>query len=225
MPETSARIAANVAAVRAEIAAACQRCGRDPATVTLVAVTKNQGPEVLPALRAAGILDFGENRCDHLAEMLVATAPGDRWHFIGRVQGRQLARIAPSAALLHSLCESDHIGRLDRACAALGRRLPVLVQVNTSGETAKAGLAPSELGAFLAQVRSAANLELAGLMTMAPELRVGVDPGVVRDSFARLRVLAAAEGVAGLSMGMSGDFAIAIEEGATIVRIGSRLFA
>lgn len=225
MPELAERIAANVAAVNAEIAAACQRCGRDPAAITLVAVTKNQDPEVLPALRAAGIRDFGENRCDHLAGMLPATVAGDRWHFIGRVQGRQLAKLAPQVAALHSLCETDHIGRLDRACAASGRRLPVLIQVNASGEAAKAGLAPAELGGFLAQVRAAANLEVAGLMTMAPDLRVGTDPGAVRACFATLRVLATAEGVGGLSMGMSGDFAVAIEEGATMVRIGSRLFA
>lgn len=225
MPEPVERIAANLAAVRAEIAAACARCGRDPASVTVVAVTKNQGPEVLPALRAAGIRDFGENRSDHLGDMLAATAAGDRWHFIGRVQGRQLARIAPQVAVLHSLCEPDHIGRLDRACAASGRRLPVLIQVNTSGEAAKAGLAPAELAGFLAQVRAAANLEAIGLMTMAPELRTTTDPGVVRTCFAALRVLAASQGVGGLSMGMSGDFAVAIEEGATIVRIGSRLFA
>jgi pyridoxal phosphate enzyme (YggS family) len=225
MPDLAERIAANVAAIRGEIAAACGRCGRDPASVTVVAVTKNQTPEVLPALRLAGIRDFGENRCDHFAEMLSAAQPDDHWHFIGRVQGRQLAKLAPQIAVLHSLCEVDHIGRLDRACAASGRRLPVLVQVNVSGEASKAGIAPADLNGFIAHVRAAGNLELAGVMTMAPDLKVGTDPGVVRACFAGLRTLATSVEVTGLSMGMSGDFALAIEEGATIVRIGSRLFA
>lgn len=222
MSELAGRIAANVAAVRSEIATACARHGRDPASITLVAVTKSQGPEVLPALRQAGIRDFGENRCDHLEDMQAAGESGDRWHYIGRIQGRQLARIAPRVALLHSLCEADHIGRLDRACAAIGRRLPVLVQANTSGEAAKAGVAPADLPPFLAQVRAATHLELTGLMTMAPEI---ADPAPIHDCFAGLHALATAEGVATLSMGMSGDFPIAIAEGATIVRIGSRLFA
>lgn len=218
-------IAANVAAVRAEIAAACARCGRDPDSVTLVAVTKNQGPDALPALRAAGVRDFGENRVEHLETMLPAALPGDAWHYIGRIQGRQLAKIAPHAAVLHSLCEADHVGRLARALAAAGRRLPVYLQANTSGEVAKAGAEPDVLPALIGQVRGQPELELRGLMTMAPDLSSDADPGQVRACFARLRELAREHGLSGLSMGMSGDFAIAIEEGATVIRVGTRLFA
>lgn len=225
MPPDPSRIAAQVAAVRAEIAAACARAGRDPAAVALIAVTKSQGPEVLSALRAAGVRDFGENRIDHLELMRARAEPGDRWHYIGRVQGRQLAAIAPQVHALHSLCDPGHIDRLGRACAERGLRLPVYLQANTSGEAAKAGLPPAEVPAAIARVRSHPGLVLAGLMTMAPELDGTADPAPVRACFAALRGLAAAAGLAGLSMGMSGDFPIAVAEGATAVRVGSRLFA
>ena len=226
MPIDASRIATNVEAVRADIAAACQRAGRDPATVTLMAVTKSQGPEVLPALRAAGVRDFGENRVDHLQAMRLAAERGDRWHYIGRVQGRQLPQIAPSAHALHSLCDADHIERLARACAAGGLTLPVYLQVNASGETAKAGLAPADLPAAIARVRALPVLNLVGLMTMAPEMdEHAADASQIRACFASLAKLATAAGLSGLSMGMSGDFPIAVEEGATVVRVGSRLFA
>jgi pyridoxal phosphate enzyme (YggS family) len=219
------RIAANVASVRREIAEACARRGRDPAGVTLIAVTKNQTPDVLDALRQAGIRDFGENRIEHLLEMLAHRQPGDRWHYIGRVQGRQLAKLAPLVDTLHSLCDPDHVDRLARPCIQAGRRLPVYVQVNASGEPAKAGIDPPGLPALLSAIRAQPALETVGLMTMAPELGTHADAATVRACFARLHGLAAENGLAGLSMGMSGDLAIAIEEGATVVRVGSRLFA
>jgi PLP dependent protein len=221
----AASIASCVAAVRREIAQACARVGRDPAGVALIAVTKSQGPEVLPALRAAGVRDFGENRVEHLAVMRAAALPGDRWHYIGRVQSRQLAAIAPDVEALHSLCDPSHVERLQRICRDLGRRLPVYVQVNASGEASKAGLPPEAVAAVLHRVRGDGSLSLAGLMTMAPELDAPADAPAVRACFARLRELARAHGTDGLSMGMSGDFAIAVEEGATAVRVGSRLFA
>lgn len=218
------RIAARVAEVRAEIVDACRRSGRDPAGVALVAVTKNQEPAVLPALRAAGVRDFGENRVDHLALMQAHALPGDRWHYIGRVQGRQLPQIAPVVQALHSLCDPGHVDRLSRTCVEQGVGLPVYLQANTSGEAAKAGLSPLEVPALVDVVRSKPGLDLVGLMCMAPELGEIADAGMVRTCFADLRALALASGLSGLSMGMSGDFQIAIEEGATVVRVGSRLF-
>lgn len=219
------RIAANVASVRREIDAACARRGRDPAGVTLMAVTKNQTPDVLDALRLAGIRDFGENRIEHLADMVAHARTGDRWHYIGRVQGRQLAKLAPLVDALHSLCDPAHVERLARPCIQAGRRLPVYVQVNTSGEAAKAGMTAAGLPSLLAAVRAQPALEPVGLMTMAPELGAQADEASVRATFIRLRELAEKHGLAGLSMGMSGDLVIAVEEGATVVRVGSRLFA
>lgn len=219
------RIAANVAAARQDIAMACGRASRDPAAVTLVAVTKTQGPEVLAALRQAGVHDFGENRIEHLHEMVAHSLPGDRWHYIGRVQGRQLAKLVPLVQALHSLCDPEHVERLARACGQAGRRLPVYVQVNASAEASKAGISAESLPDLLAAIRAQPALDPVGLMTMAPELGTHADEAQVRACFARLRELAGSHGLAGLSMGMSSDLAIAVEEGATVVRVGSRLFA
>lgn len=226
MSVSAERIAANLAAVRATIAAACARAGRDPAMVRIVAVTKEQDPAVLPPLLAAGIADVGENRIDHLETMHGAAPAGLAFHFIGRVQGRQLAKLLPRCTALHSLCEAEHIERLGRACAAAGRGIAVFLQVNTAGDDAKAGMAPDELPERLTLARSH-GLEVVGLMTMAPLAPAGgqADPDSIRRCFADLRALAVRHGLPRLSMGMSHDFELAVEEGATDVRIGSRLFA
>ena len=219
----SARVSTNVSAVRREIAAACARAGRDPAGVRLIAVTKNQDPGVLAALAAAGVSDIGENRLEHQLGMHdPATALGLRIHAIGRIQGRQLAKVIPLSDCLHSLCDPEHLARLVHACAGRTTPFPVFIQVNTSGEEAKAGIAPNQLSSLLAAIRGEPALEAVGLMTMAPE---GADEAVLRGTFSRLRELAADHRLPRLSMGMSQDFAIAIEEGATDVRIGTRLFA
>jgi pyridoxal phosphate enzyme (YggS family) len=215
-------IALQVAAVRAEIATACQRVGRDPAGVRLIAVTKSQGPEVLAPLAAAGIRDVGENRLEHQELMFRAAAGlGLDFHAIGRVQGRQLAKLVPLSTALHSLAEPDHVARLGRACAGGVRKLQVFLQVNTSGEAAKAGISPEALPDLVRAARAEDGLDVVGLMTMAPE---GADDGVIRATFAALRRLAQTQGLPRLSMGMSQDFSIAVEEGATEVRIGTRLF-
>ncbi len=214
-------IADNVAAVRRTIAEACRRVGRDPAGVRLIAVTKSQGPEVLPQLLAAGITDFGENRIDHLAEMHPHATAG-RFHFIGRVQGRQLAKLVPLATALHSLCDVDHLDRLARACADRKEPFAVFIQVNASGETAKAGIDPGAVAEFLARVRRYPHLDPIGLMTMAQE---GAAIDDLRQTFRRLRTCAERHSLPRLSMGMSQDFPIAIEEGATDIRVGTSLFA
>lgn len=220
----AAAIQAAVLAVRTEIATACARVGRDSAEVRLIAVTKNQSPDVLDALLKAGVHDLGENRIEHQALMYEAAQEAGlslRFHAIGRVQGRQLAKLAPLSACLHSLCELDHVPRLARACAGATKPFPVFLQVNTSGETAKAGCAPEQLAHLLTAVRAEPNLEAVGLMTMAEE---GASEPIVRQTFSRLRLLAKDHGVPRLSMGMSQDFVWAIEEGATDIRVGTRIF-
>jgi pyridoxal phosphate enzyme (YggS family) len=223
---TAERIAANLAEVREHITTVCRQHDRDPQGVRLIAVTKEQQPEVLAPLAATGAIDFGENRVDHL-EIMHASAPaGTRFHFIGRVQGRQLAKLAPFSVAIHSLCDADHIERLGRACVALGKQIETFLQVNVADDAAKAGIALADLPARIDLARATAGLDVVGLMTMAPLAAQGgqADEATIRRCFAGLRTLAERHGLPRLSMGMSEDFPLAIAEGATDVRIGSRLF-
>lgn len=218
-------IADNVARVRDEIANACLAARRDLSEIRLIAVTKAQSPAVLAELAAVGLHEYGENRIEHLAELTAAAPSTARFHHIGRIQSRQIPDLARLAACIHGLADADHAVRLDRACATAGKQMPVFLQVNTSGEASKAGCAPTALPALLDSVRGLSGLMLLGLMTMAPPWSPeGGDATPVRQAFARLRELAYRHGLTRLSMGMSGDFALAIAEGATDLRIGSRLF-
>jgi len=234
--ERSARLAAaiaeNVAAVRREIAAACQGSGRDPGAVRLIAVTKSRGVEVLAPLRAAGVSDIAENRVERLRLMRGAIGkPGAgvlALHGIGRLQSRQLPEVAANADCVHGLDDIGHAERLHRLCGERGRRMPVFIQVSAAGEIQKAGVVPEKLPALIAAVRALDALDLVGLMTMAPEIDPawpeGPDETAVRACFARVAELARAHGLSRLSMGMSQDFAWAVAAGATEVRIGTRLF-
>lgn len=226
MPVLAERITANLAEVRALIATTCRRHGRDPQGVRLIAVTKEQGPDALAPLGSAGVMDFGENRVDHLETMHVAAPGGSRFHFIGRVQGRQLPKLAPFCAAIHSLCDADHIIRLGRACAEAGRSIEVFIQVNVADDAAKAGVRPAELTGRIELARGTAGLDVVGLMTMAPLAPEGgqADEVTIRSCFAALRGLAEQHRLPRLSMGMSEDFVHAVAEGATDLRIGSRLF-
>ena len=227
------RISVNLAEVRATIAEVCQRHARNPQDVRLIAVTKEQEPSVIAPLIAAGVKELGENRIDHLELMQVAAPPEARFHFIGRVQGRQLAKLAPLCVAIHSLCEADHIERLGRACAttcATSQRIQVFVQVNVANDAAKAGVRPDELAQRIEHAQSFPGLEVVGLMTMAPLAQAGgaeggqADERTIRSCFSALRVLAEHHHLPRLSMGMSDDFHFAVAEGATDIRVGSRLF-
>jgi pyridoxal phosphate enzyme (YggS family) len=219
----NAAIAARVAQVRAAIAAACARAGRQPGGVRLIAVTKASAAAVLPDLAASGIGDFGENRLDHLALMRAQAPAPAVFHAIGRIQGRQLADLARLCDVLHSLCDEDHILRLERVLGPAGRRLPVFLQVNVAADAAKAGMSAQELPRRLELARAQPHLEVVGLMTMAPLVEGRSDEAGARRAFAALRGLAGQHGLRRLSMGMSDDFAAAVEEGATDVRIGRAL--
>ncbi|MDB5033408.1 MAG: alanine racemase domain protein [Chlorobi bacterium] len=209
------------------IDAACLRSGRDPRQVTVIGVTKTKPVEVIGAAREAGITEIGEN---YVQEMVAKHAEiGDtvHWHFIGHLQRNKVREIVPFTGMIHGV-DSERLGaEIGRQAAALGQRMPVLLQVNTSGEESKFGVAPEDalyLGRALAAIPG---IELRGLMTIAafPD-----DPEEVRPMFRLLRDiredLRAATGLPlpDLSMGMTGDFEIAVEEGATLVRIGTALF-
>ncbi len=215
-------IALNLAAVRDRIDRAAARRGAAPNSVRLVAVTKTVGLEEVRALYDLGVRHFGENRVDSALEKIrEAKFPDAVWHMIGRVQRRKARDVASAFARVDSV-DRDALGdELDKRCAQAGVTLPVLVEVNVSREASKAGYPAEELAAALDRFRERRHLRVEGLMTMAPFLD---DPEEARPVFARLRALCDRHGLTVCSMGMSNDFEVAVEEGATEVRIGSDLF-
>ncbi|MBI3962817.1 MAG: YggS family pyridoxal phosphate-dependent enzyme [Deinococcus sp.] len=211
-------LAANLARLRARIASACQHVGRDPSSVRLVAVTKGQPAALAQAAVDAGILDLGENRIQE-ALAKIPLVSGARWHLIGHLQRNKVKHLAPFV-LIHSVDSVRLAQALTEQAQALGRSIAVLVQVNVSGESSKFGVSWEEAPDLLGWVRRLEGLALQGLMTIAP---LG-DAEAARPYFHRLAQLARSEGLEELSMGMSGDFAVAIEEGATVIRVGTALF-
>ena len=208
--------------MRARIAAACRRVDRDPGGVRLVAVTKGRSPDEVRALVAAGQRILAENRvqdwraaADRLAE------PSLEWHLIGHLQ-RNKVRFCRPFALIHSLDSERLALALEAEGAKHDHVFRTLVQVNVAGEAGKYGVTPAETAALLARVRRLEHVRVEGLMTMAP---YDEDPERSRPVFRGLRALATELGATELSMGMSGDFEVAVEEGATMVRVGSALFA
>lgn len=224
-------VAEHASQVRDRIAVACRAAGRDPAEVRLMAVTKTHGPDVLEEAYAAGLRLFGENRVPEAAEKAERLA--DRtdlsWALIGHLQTNKVAKALRFTTELHTLDSLRLAEALDRRLQEQGRGLDVFVQVNTSGEAAKTGLAPDEVEAFVLGLRPFAALRVRGLMTLAV---YSDDEAAVAACFARLaglqqrlRQLDAAPGSYDeLSMGMSGDFELAIAHGATTVRVGQTLF-
>lgn len=221
----------NLGAVRVRIEAACRRVGRDPAGVRLLPVSKTRDEATLRLAYAAGCRMLGENKPQEMAGKWEAMSDlADlRWSAIGHLQTNKAKLVARCAAEFQALDSLRVAEALERRLQAEGRALDVYVQVNTSGEASKFGLAPDEVAAFLRQLPAFPALRVRGLMTLA----LLSDDGVrVRDCFVRLRGLrdrlrqdAPADIVLDeLSMGMSGDYEIAVEEGATVVRVGQAIF-
>ena len=208
------RVRANVERIRAEIDAAARRAGRDPAGVELLTAVKYVDVDDLDALLAAGLTLFGENRAQQL-EAKHAAHPEARWHFIGQLQSRKVKTILPLVELVHSVASDSALAQLERHGTP---ETEILVEVNVAGEEEKAGIAPEDLADFLAR----APVRVAGLMGMPP---FAEDPEASRPHFAALRELASEHGLHHLSMGTSQDYVVAVEEGATIVRLGSVLFS
>jgi PLP dependent protein len=204
-----ARVRANVERVRERIAAA----GREPGEVELLAAVKYVPVDELPKLAEAGVELVGENRAQELAAKHAEHGELFAWDFIGALQSRKVKEIAPIVRLIHSVASESALAQLERHPAR-----EVLVQVNVAGEEGKAGVAPGELAAFL----DACPVPVCGLMTMPPFVERAEDN---RRHFARLAELAAEHGLARLSMGTSQDYEVAVQEGATIVRLGSALYA
>jgi pyridoxal phosphate enzyme (YggS family) len=212
-------VRANVERVRGEIADAAARAGRSADDVQLLAAVKYVAVDELPVLAEAGIGLAGENRAQELVRK-VAAPGGDRltWDFIGHLQSRKVKQILPLVRLIHSVGSDSVVEQLGKH-APDGTR--ILVEVNIAAEEGKSGIAPDDLDAFLARCRDVGGVEVAGLMTMPPLAQTAEDS---RRWFAALAQLAADRGLRELSMGTTQDFAVAVEEGATIVRVGTKLY-
>lgn len=242
LPDTPGyqRLAENLAAVRAAMADACAKSGRSADAVLLVAVTKYVTPEVVQALLALGVRDLGESRVQQLvqrAEQLGATPAGwdaaaddrPRWHLIGHLQRNKVRAALQCTRIIHSLDSVRLTEALRQHAESLGAPVDVFLEVNLSGEANKTGAPPADVPAIVQAVGSCDTVRLCGLMTMAP---YDPDPETARPCFAGLRELLERLQQRGdvppscrqLSMGMSHDFGVAIEEGTTCIRVGSALF-
>ena len=220
-------LADHLQSVRQRIAAACQRSGRDPAVVTLLAVSKNQPPERVRAAAAAGLSLFGENRVQE-AKSKMSQCPGSlRWHLIGHLQSNKCRDAVSLFSMIQSVDSLPLAVELSKWAGHFAKTMPVLLEINIAGESSKFGCSPEELLAVLPQINALPRLEIHGLMTVAP---FTPDPERIRPVFRRLRELKAeCEKTLGaplpvMSMGMTGDFEVAVEEGATMIRLGSALF-
>jgi len=211
----------NLRELEKRIARACERVGRSPNEITLVAVTKTVEPPLIKQAFEAGIRNFGENRvqeAEKKIEQLSTLQPPPTWHLVGHLQTNKVKK----AVEIFDIIQSVNSIRLAEAISHRAQqRLPILLQVNVSGEASKNGFPPSEVSQAVEQISRLTNLEIKGLMTIAPLVD---DPEEVRWVFRQLRLLRDSLGLEHLSMGMSDDSEVAIEEGATIVRIGRAIF-
>ena len=227
-PHLRTRLQERLARVEARIAAACTRAGRARSEVTLVAVTKTVDADMAACLPALGVLDLGENRPQRLWHKAALLPAPVRWHLIGHLQRNKVERTLPLVHMIHSVDSLRLLEALEQEAERLGRSLPVLLEVNATGETSKHGFAPAEVLPLVPRLGALRHVQVRGLMTMAALQ----EPEACRPTFRALRELrdqlrqefGAAHRVEHLSMGMSNDFEVAIEEGATLLRLGSVLF-
>lgn len=220
-------LAENLARIQARIAAACARSGRDPASVELMAVSKTHPPEAVREMARLGVRLFGESRIQE-AKAKIPLCPGHlRWQLIGHLQTNKARDAVQLFELIQSVDSLHLAAELQKRAEAAAKTLGVLIEVNVAGESTKFGYRPEQLLVDLPQLNAFRRLEIRGLMCMAP---YAPNPENVRPVFQRCHELARqCETILGaplpvLSMGMSGDFEVAIEEGATLVRVGSALF-
>ncbi|GCE14118.1 YggS family pyridoxal phosphate-dependent enzyme [Tengunoibacter tsumagoiensis] len=217
----------NLATVRSTIAEAALRSGRQPDAITLVAVSKTRPLEAIQVAAQAGVRDFGENRVQEALQK-IAAFPTPRWHLIGHLQSNKANKVVGAFQFIHSV-DSLHLAlALQRQAEKLQIRQSILLQVNISGETSKEGMQPDEVPGLARQIVALPNLEVQGLMTIAPRVE---EPETVRPIFRALRILRDQlqqeipdSSWSQLSMGMTDDYCVAIEEGATIVRVGRAIF-
>lgn len=218
-------VESNLQIITEKIAKACEKVGRDPEEVTIIAVTKYVTIERAQEALKAGIIHLGENRDQELLKKYEVLGNQPIWHFIGTLQTRKVKKIIDKVDYIHSL---DRLSLAEEIHKRANRKIPCFVQVNVSGEESKHGLPPEEVLPFIQQLAMYSNIEIVGLMTMAPYIK---DEQILRNCFRSLKQLQDKiqnlklpyAPCTELSMGMSNDYEIAVEEGATFVRIGTSL--
>jgi pyridoxal phosphate enzyme (YggS family) len=220
-------IAENLEKVQSRIAAACERSGRDPATVTLLAVSKGQPSDALREAGDLGLTLFGENRVQE-AKIKIGQCPGRfRWHLIGHLQSNKCRDAVHFFQMIQSVDSLPLAEEIQKFADKAAKTVPILLEVNIAGEAAKFGFKPEQVLADLEAINALRRIEVHGLMTIAPWSQ---EPEKIRPVFRKLRELkeqceqALGAPLPHLSMGMSGDFEVAIEEGSTLIRIGTALF-
>jgi hypothetical protein len=219
----------NLDLVRVRVAAAAARAGRDPAAITIVAVTKTHGPEIVTQAIEAGLADVGENRVQEFLAKAPDVKLPCRWHLVGHLQTNKVAKVIGRFALVQSVDSFRLAEHLSRSGAAAGVTTDILLEVNTSGEESKFGLPPDDVLSACELIAKLPNLRIRGLMTVGP---LGSDANAVGAAFVRLRRIKEGVDVARianvsmehLSMGMTDDFELAIAEGSTMIRLGRILF-
>ncbi|MGB5268568.1 MAG: YggS family pyridoxal phosphate-dependent enzyme [Polyangiales bacterium] len=216
-------VAAALERVRERIGLACQRSGRDPSSVQLVSVSKGHSEELIRVAYDQGMRVFGENYAQELAAKATALSdlPEIRWRFIGHLQRNKIKLIERARATVDTVDSSRLAEAISMRAASRGATVEVLIQVNIGDETQKSGCKPAEVPTLVEAVRALPNVSLQGLMTVAPHLE---DAEATRPFFAALRELAEAHGLPELSMGMTHDLEQAVEEGSTMLRIGTAIF-
>jgi pyridoxal phosphate enzyme (YggS family) len=215
-------IAANVARVRERMARAAERSGRSPDSIRLIAASKSQPVELVVEAIRAGVTEIGENYVQEAASKIAAVDLPVRWHLIGHLQRNKVARAVQLFEVIQTVDSLELADALDRRGEKLGRQLRALIEVNVGGEASKRGVAPERVAEFVEALMQRQHLKVEGLMTIPPM----VSPKAARSYFISLRRLreCLAATVAELSMGMTDDFEVAIEEGATMVRVGRAIF-
>lgn len=212
--------------MNAGIKLAAQKSGRRPQDIRLVVVTKNRAPSAISAALAAGATDIGENKAQELLLKQDRIKDPVRWHFIGRLQKNKVKQVVGAVDLIQSVDELGLGLEIDKRASRLGLIQPVLIQVNIAGEATKQGADPAELERLVEKLDNLKNIDVCGLMTIAPLVR---DSELTRPVFAKLKkvydTLSSKYSLRWLSMGMTDDFGVAVEEGSNMVRVGRAIFA
>jgi len=224
----SDRLRRNIDNLKKEIELTCKRIGRESRDITIVAAAKYASAGQVKSVYDLGIINFGENRADQLEEKYNAIKGGPVWHFIGHLQSRKIKIVVPLVEFIHSIDNISTLSKVNDEARKLDKIQKLLIEVNISGEQSKYGINQDNLHDFIEKSFNFKNIEIIGLMTVAP---LTDDFGYLRDIFRRLKILRDKSnkdfkniGLKELSMGMSNDYRVAIEEGATMIRIGSIIF-